>query len=323
MSDCCWTTCATYVLALWIGWVFARPCVRSSIKGWGVFVTGCDTGFGEAIAVHLDKAGAVVFAGCLTKEGAKRLEAKCSDKLVTVVLDVTKDDDVAAALKVVKSHESKTKLMAIVNNAGISAFGWAEELPLERYQKNMDVNFFGVVRVCKAFLPTIRANGGRVVNMGSISDRMPSAFGSSYISAKAAMACYSDCLRQEVHRFGVKVCLVEPGFFATALLSSGSANGAQESGPAPAAAGSSAAARSSSAYPSYEAQMKKSAEPIVQLEKLNGGPKGVLWVARVVEDAIATRFPKAKYVVGYDAMFVIRWLQYLPEVVVDLAQTYG
>ena len=106
-----------------------------------------------------------------------------------------------------------------MNNAGISAFGWAEELPLARYQKNMDVNFFGAVRVCKAFLPTIRENKGRVVHMGSISDRMPSAFGSSYISSKAAMACYTDCLRQEVYRFGVKVSLIEPGFFATALRS--------------------------------------------------------------------------------------------------------
>ena len=68
---------------------------------------------------------------------------------------------------------------------GISAFGWAEMIPVERYKMNMEVNYFGVVRVSKAFLPLLRASKGRLVNMGSIGGRMASAFGSAYLSTKA------------------------------------------------------------------------------------------------------------------------------------------
>ena len=58
---------------------------------------------------------------------------------------------------------------------------------------------------------------------------MPSAFGSAYLATKAAMVSYSECIRQEVYRFGVRVCVVEPGFFATELLANGSANGETDS----------------------------------------------------------------------------------------------
>ena len=83
-----------------------------------------------------------------------------------------------------------------------SAFGWAEMLPLWRYQRNMEVNFFGTVRLTQAFLPMIRASKGRVVNIGSIGARMPSSFGSAYLSTKSAMVSYSECVRQEVKRMG-------------------------------------------------------------------------------------------------------------------------
>ena len=62
--------------------------------------------------------------------------------------------------------------------------------------------------------------------MGSIGGHAPSAFGSAYLSTKAAMMSFSQCLRQEVHRFGVRVSLVEPGFFRTELLKRGASNGA-------------------------------------------------------------------------------------------------
>ena len=118
-------------------------------------------------------------------------------------MDVTKEEDVQAAVDCV--IKTGLDLALVVNNAGISAFGYSEFLPMKRYKANAEVNYFGAIRVTKAFLPLLRKSRGRLINMGSMGDRMPSAFGSAYLSTKAALASFSDCVRQEVHRFGVTV----------------------------------------------------------------------------------------------------------------------
>lgn len=71
---------------------------------------GCDRGFGHALAIRLDQLGFRVFAGCLDKtgDGAVKLEAQCSDKLKTIQLDITKDDDVEMAAQTVKAHLGRT-----------------------------------------------------------------------------------------------------------------------------------------------------------------------------------------------------------------------
>jgi retinol dehydrogenase-16 len=227
-----------------------------------------------------------------------------------LVLDVTNQDQVDQAASAVAS--SGVPLHTVINNAGISAFGFCELLPIERYQQNANVNYIGPIRITKAFLPLLRKTKGRLINMGSMSDRMPSAFGSSYVSTKAALAFFSDCVRQEVHRFGVKVVLIEPGFFASNLLANGSANGAADSNQTE---------ELKAAYGDYKKKMKAASDPIEMLEKLNGGAAGLATVADQVVDAAANIFPKYKYVVGWDANLVLRWLPYVPEWIIDNAQT--
>ena len=100
-------------------------------------------------------------------------------------MDVTKDNDVNEAVSAVES--SGFELAAIINNAGISSFGFAEQIRIETYRKIADVNVFGTIRVCQAFLPLLRKTKGRILMMGSIGPRMNSAFGSAYLSSKAAM----------------------------------------------------------------------------------------------------------------------------------------
>ena len=87
-----------------------------------------------------------------------------------IKLDVTKDADISNAVEEVQ--KSGVSLRAIVNNAGISAFGYTELLKFDRYQKNMDVNFFGTVRMTQKFLPLLRQSKGRIINIGSIGARM-------------------------------------------------------------------------------------------------------------------------------------------------------
>jgi len=272
-------------------------------------VSGCDTGMGSVIAFQLAGLGSVVFAGVLSQKAGEHLVDKFqrqkkngAGELRPIILDVTKDDDVAAAVRTVQ--ESGIELRAIVCNAGISAFGYVEMLPLSRFQANMDVNHFGIVRMCKAFLPMIRATRGRIVNIGSFGGRVPMSFGAAYLSSKAAMTSFTESLRMEVHRFGVRVSLVEPGFFATGLLTRASANGEKEASlmaSDPALAGK---------YPTYVARMGKTSDLITMIERINGGEHGVERIASCVVDGITNRMPLASYVVGYDRIIrdVAMWL---------------
>ena len=299
---------------IWMIYRFMRHFLRNSayLTNRGVVVTGCDTGFGKAIALQLAKEGAVVFAGVMDSNNGQNLAKIAADfagVIEPVVMNVTKQEDIDNCLQIVE--KSGVILHGVVCNAGISAFGYCEMLPLSRYEINMDVNYFGAVRVTRAFLPMIRASRGRVVNMGSIGAHAPSAFGSAYLSTKAAMVSFSQCLRQELHKFGVRVSLVEPGFFRTDLLASGSANGAdgaQKQGSGP--------------YGDYEQKMAATAKAIqaseVANDWLSGGVPGVV---DCVVDALCNRHPLARYVVGIDAHLLRHVVCFLPAWVVDWAQT--
>lgn len=327
---------ASAVLALLLPWLLfraVRPWLRdaASLKGQAVLITGCDHGFGAAVALTLAAHGTVVFAGVLNEDSGRRLLERqkqqgaakgAPEPLRPLVLDVTKDADVAAAVLAVE--KSGVPLRGIVNNAAISAFGFAELVPMERFRQNMEVNHLGTIRVCQAFLPVLRARRGRVVNVGSVGGRMPSAFGSAYLSTKAAMMSFSESLRQEVHRFGVRVCLVEPGFFRTELLAHGSQNGATSADAVAKATEkqSESVTGPAAAYPAYAKKMEDTAKPIQLLETLNGGTEGIGKVVDCVVDALANRQPLPYYVVGYDG-FVLRNVvaPVCPAWIVDWAQT--
>jgi len=302
-------------LCLWVAYRLVRPFLRSyaTLKGASVLITGCDHGFGRRLALCFHALGANVWAGCLTKDAAEKLKEEVGRdaRMRACVLDVTNPSDIDAVRKAIE--EDGSPFAVLINNAGISAFGFSELLPLQRYRQNMEVNYFGTVRMTQAMLPLLRASKGRIVNMGSIGARMPSAFGSAYLSTKAAMVSYSECVRQEVHRFGVRVSLVEPGFFATGLLDLGESNG--QTGSA------TAKEEALEVYPSYQKKMQATAEPIRLIEKINGGASGVDRVVDCCVDAACSYFPLGRYVIGYDALLINYVLVYVPDWIVDRVQT--
>ncbi|XP_040022497.2 D-beta-hydroxybutyrate dehydrogenase, mitochondrial isoform X1 [Gasterosteus aculeatus] len=226
------TSVTECIVALYLGFVLyvATPRIpRGSVKveGKAVFITGCDTGFGHALAKHLHKLGFTVFAGCLFKvqiktdkgaEGAKELEELCSDRLKVVQLDVCSDEQVDQAVKYVKENlgDTETSLWAVVNNAGVSTFGEIEFTSMDTYRRVSEVNLWGTVRVTKAFLPLIRRAKGRVVNVASMSGRMGCPSQSAYSVSKYGVEAFSDCLRYEMKAWGVKVSVIEPGNFLAA-----------------------------------------------------------------------------------------------------------
>ncbi|KFM81941.1 17-beta-hydroxysteroid dehydrogenase type 6, partial [Stegodyphus mimosarum] len=197
----------------------ALPRFRVIETNKAVFITGCDTGFGHLLARRLDSLGYKVFAGCLNTSGKEIDELKytCSSNLHIISLDVTQTSSVQQALKIVQNNLGTNELWAIVNNAGIIERGEAEWTPLEFYQKQFEVNTFGVVRVTQAFLPLLRKSKGRVITTTSVGGRYTFSGFVPYCMSKHATSSFCDGLRLEMAKFGVKVITVEPFSYKTAM----------------------------------------------------------------------------------------------------------
>ncbi|XP_078452235.1 D-beta-hydroxybutyrate dehydrogenase, mitochondrial-like isoform X2 [Lampetra planeri] len=188
---------------------------RVSLRDRAVLITGCDSGFGFELARRLDGMGVRVLAGCLQPdgEGARELASKSSDRLRVLPFDVTSDEQVQEAHAAVTRMGRQADLWAVVNNAGIAQMGEVEMSNMNSYQRVADVNLWGTIRTTLAFLPLIKASKGRIVNISSISARLPSAFASSYCITKSGVEMFSSCLRLEMQKWDVKVIFIEPGSF--------------------------------------------------------------------------------------------------------------
>jgi NAD(P)-dependent dehydrogenase (short-subunit alcohol dehydrogenase family) len=168
-------------------------------------VTGASSGIGEAIAARLAEAGYRVF-------GTSRRAAAGDD---SVILDVTSDESVRAAVETVVSRAGRIDLL--VNNAGFGvAPAAAEESSIEQAKAIFDTNFFGIVRMTRAVLPQMRAQGsGRIINIGSVLGFLPMPYMALYAATKHAIEGYSESVDHEVRTRGIRVSVVEPAYTKT------------------------------------------------------------------------------------------------------------
>lgn len=171
-------------------------------------VTGASTGIGEASARALQAAGYRVFGTY------RRAQAALSTGVECLICDVTDGDSVDAAVGKVLATAGRIDLL--INNAGVGLFAGAEESSLDQAKSLFDVNLFGVIRMTKAVLPTMRRQGtGRIVNMSSVMGLIPAPFSALYAASKHAVEGYSESLDHEVRGSGVRVVLVEPAYTRT------------------------------------------------------------------------------------------------------------
>ncbi|XP_078256447.1 11-beta-hydroxysteroid dehydrogenase type 2-like [Rhinoraja longicauda] len=185
-----------------------------SPRGKAVLITGCDSGFGHALAKRLHSLGFHVFATVLHEDGdgAEVLRSLRSDRLTVIQMDVTNWATVHEVQKEIEKQLENKGLYALVNNAGIiPCVGDIEIIPTDAFKRCMEVNFFGTVEVTKTFLPLIRRAKGRIVNISSPSGELPFGRMSPYGTSKAALEFFSDILRQEMKPWGVQVSIIQPG----------------------------------------------------------------------------------------------------------------
>ncbi|CAM9778224.1 unnamed protein product [Laminaria digitata] len=184
-----------------------------------VVVSGCDHGIGHAAAKTLSLLGYTVIAGCLTNEGARKLQEEVTG-IRAEKCDITKTEDVARLVSIVE-RDYNGKLHALVNNAGIASGGQALIVPLEASENVVTVNLLGTMRMTKMFLPLLVDNAGsRAVFVSSVAGLCPMWGGSSYSASKFGIEGYARVLRDELHVFDVQVSLINPGFTGTNLINS-------------------------------------------------------------------------------------------------------
>jgi NAD(P)-dependent dehydrogenase (short-subunit alcohol dehydrogenase family) len=182
-----------------------------------VLISGCDTGFGHALAIELDKQGFHVLAGVYNPDNEEPLTEHLSTRATVFCLDVTQQTEIDAAYDMVK--EKTNSLHALVNNAGIGKGGLIDWITVDMMRKTMDVNFFGHVSMTKKFLPLlVSRRGSRVINICSVAGYLAGPGMAAYASSKYALEAFSDCLRREMHSWGLHVSIIEPGYMRTAII---------------------------------------------------------------------------------------------------------
>jgi NAD(P)-dependent dehydrogenase (short-subunit alcohol dehydrogenase family) len=268
-----------------------------------VLITGTSTGLGRSAALLLAASGWRVFAGVRKSADAESIRAEAEGELVPLELDVAKADSVAAAIAAV-AKATGGQLHGLVNNAGVYVGAPLELMKPEEIDSTFAVNVRGLLSVTRACLPMLRATGGRIINISSISGLIAMPGVSVYSASKHAVEAITDSLRVELHPFGIKVIAVEPGGIKTPIWDKGAERDAKMDDD------------------ESTAELRRLYAPLVKLlQKLNakpGGP-GALPpedVARVVVDALESRRPKNRYLVGKDAK-AIALLRRLPDTLRD------
>ena len=174
-----------------------------------VLVTGAARGLGAALVAAHRARGDEVLATDVVSTG--------STTSVDLTLDVTSDDDWAAAVRHVE--ETWGGLDLLVNNAGIAGGGRLDVAPVSEWQRLVDVNLLGIVRGTQAFVPMLKAQrSGRIVNVASLAGLVHPAGMASYNAVKAAVVALTETTGHELAAYGVGATVVCPSYFRTGLV---------------------------------------------------------------------------------------------------------
>ncbi len=178
-----------------------------------VLIVGASSGIGRACTVELVRRGYHVF-GTSRRPVVADGETALGDRLPWIAMDV--DDEGSVVRGVGEVERRAGRIDAVVNCAGFGIAGAVEDTDEAEAKAIFETNLFGTLRVCRAVLPGMRRRrAGTIINISSMGGRIALPFQGLYSATKFAVEGLTESLRMEVHRFGVRVVLVEPGDFAT------------------------------------------------------------------------------------------------------------
>src|SRR5215510_1089590 len=245
-----------------------------------VLVTGSSTGIGLATALHFGRLGDGVYAGVRNIATASDLtRAIEAEKLPVHPITLDVDDQASVTCAVGEVLARAGRIDVLVNNAGIGGGGPVEDVPVDWVKSLFETNYLGAIRMIQAVLPEMRERrSGAIVNVSSIAGRLAIAGHGHYSAVKHALEAASEALAQEVLAFGIRVAVVEPGVVVTPIFT----KARRFADPA-----SPYRVHVHRLLLFYQMQMKTPSQPSD--------------VAAVIYEAVTTREPKLRWLVGEDA----------------------
>jgi NADP-dependent 3-hydroxy acid dehydrogenase YdfG len=188
-----------------------------TLAGRVALVTGASSGIGASAAAALSAAGATV---AVVARRADRLNALVSQiegrggNALALPGDVS-DEQVAQGV-VTETVRRFGRIDILVNSAGIVDSGGVENADAARYRRVLDINLMASLYTSRAAIGPMRAQGGGdIMNISSIAGRRAAVLFNAYSASKFALTAMTEALRQEVARYGIRVCIIEPGATTT------------------------------------------------------------------------------------------------------------
>lgn len=268
-----------------------------------VLITGCSSGFGMVSAARLAAAGHTVYA--TMRDLAKKRDllqevATRGEQVHLLRLDVTDDDTIETV--VARIEEDQGCLHVLVNNAGFGIGGFFEDLVENEVREQMETNFFGVQKVTRHALPLMRRTalnssaGGsvKIINISSVQGRSPVPGLGAYAASKFALEGFSESLHFELHPFGIKVVLVEPGSYRTRIFTENSRKAKKSGDP-------------DSPYAVHTRMLENRVRRMIKSQDEMGDPEDV---AALIERIVKNPRPRLRYVIGPNARLrvFLRWV---------------
>ena len=233
-----------------------------------ILITGITSGFGKAMASRLQADGHKVY-------GTHRKECERIPGVTYIKADVQTPESIDETVKTVLDAEGRIDVF--INNAGMGIGGPLEFTSIEDAQKQMDVNFMGMVRFLNAVVPVMRTQRhGHIICISSIGGLMGLPYQGMYSASKFAIEGYCEALRLEVRQFGIKVTVINPGDFFTGFTAARTKNL-----PADALA----------AYPGYSASMAS-----IESDERSGLQPDYL--ARRICRIVKRKHPRNRYIIA-------------------------
>jgi NAD(P)-dependent dehydrogenase (short-subunit alcohol dehydrogenase family) len=252
-------------------------------------VTGSSSGIGFETALLLARSGFHTYASMRNLEKSKDITERANtEKLPLQVLQLDVNDDKSVKDAINKIVAESGRIDVLVNNAGYGLFSPIEDVTLDQVKEQFETNFFGVVRVTKEALPIMRKQRkGTIVNVSSGAGRVGVPVYSAYVASKFALEGLSESMRYELKEFGINIVIIEPGVIRTNIVENLKTADIRS--------------RSKSLYADLIERVSKGFGKM--MDSSSSPPK---LVAEAILNAITSKEPEIRYVVGDDAEYIMK-----------------
>ena len=189
------------------------------ISGRAALVTGASSGFGEAVALGLARAGARVALAARREDRLRALAQRITEAGGQAHVIVADFSDEAQAQRAVRETEAAFgQLDILINNAGVMYLEPVATADLARWRSMVELNLLGLIAATQAALPGMTARkDGHIVNIASTAAHVSNPLAAAYSATKFGVLGFSESLRKEVHKNNIRVTVISPGMAATEL----------------------------------------------------------------------------------------------------------